>query len=698
MGVSFTVSSEPTESGAGASAYAVAEQRELEIAAVESQVLGLLEYLQRLRKDRDQWQAGGDGEARVARVLVDMIDTGWHVLADRAWPGTRRANIDLIVVGPGGVFVIDVKNWRDVRVEAGRLWRGDEPQDGTIDKLLDQSAAVENVLVELGLPPAEVVPMLALAHRRNAGAALGRVTVCGERNLPRDLLRRGIRLGPSQVTAIVAALQDACPPRASHRCPASRRAVPVAVKPDAQLALLSADDLLTALREAACAEPIESWMVWLDPRQARLVAQQWSGPARIRGPSGTGKSVVALHRAKRLAAEGKRVLVTSFVKTLPRVQEQLFSRLAPDHRERVEFRGLHSWACRLLDQRGVRLDLDGDPQTWFNLAWQRFGVTSALANLAVPPRYWFDEVQTVIKGRGITEYDAYAQLSRIGRSTALRPVHREAVWAIFQEYERIRRDLGRHDWADVLLLARDSLRAQPLEPGYDAVVADEVQDLTCVGAQLLYALAGDSPDGLLFVGDGQQAVYPGGFTLAEAGISVVGRAAVLDRNYRNGSQIIAAALGVVADDAYDDLESNRFAGTRDLEVDRDGGTVVTRPDSSGLVAQVGFDHARGVRHGDMAVLCPINSQAEQWIATLTRDGVPAIALTDYDGRPVDAVKVGTYQRAKGLEFAAVYLPDHRAVPAPQRSNESDDADAERAALERRQLFVAMAGLPKITGT
>ena len=58
------------------------------------------------------------------------------------------------------------------------------------------------------------------------------------------------------------------------------------------------------------------------------------------------------------------------------------------------------------------------------------------------------------------------------------------------------------------------------------MIVDEVQDLTCVGLQFLHALVGDRPDGLLMVGDGQQSVYPGGFTLSEAGISVVGRSTV----------------------------------------------------------------------------------------------------------------------------------------------------------------------------
>ena len=86
--------------------------------------------------------------------------------------------------------------------------------------------------------------------------------------------------------------------------------------------------------------------------------------------------------------------------------------------------------------------------------------------------------------------------------------------------------VGQHDWADLLLLALESVQASPVSPAYDAVVVHEGQDLSCVGLRLLHALVGDTPDGLLLVGGGQQAVCPGGFTLVEAGVSVVGRSRV----------------------------------------------------------------------------------------------------------------------------------------------------------------------------
>ena|SRR5438552_1594539 len=119
-------------------------------------------------------------------------------------------------------------------------------------------------------------------------------------------------------------------------------------------------------------------------------------------------------------------------------------------------------------------------------------------------------------------------------------------------------------------MAIESVRDTPLRPPYTAIVVDEVQDLTCVGLMLLNAPVGDAPDGLFLVGDGHQSVYPGGFTLAEAGVSLHGRGAVLERNYRNAREVLTAALAIVSSDVFDDLESDPLPGSRQVEIDRAG--------------------------------------------------------------------------------------------------------------------------------
>jgi hypothetical protein len=384
----------PDDSPAWPSALGRAAALGPEIDAVQRQIRQLTELLAELRRRQRAWETGGRGEQAVVRVLVGM-DAAWHVLADRRWPGTRRANIDVLLVGPGGVFVIDVKTWRaEVRVERGRLWRGEADASDHVRKLLDQTSAVEGVLAGVGLAPTEVVPLLVLAGRRDVRAQLDRVVLLGEKDLIRELVRWGVRLPPDRVEQLIATLDRDCPPMPSVAAGAPG--------PPAEDALVSREELWQAMQEAAAREPIEAWMTWLHPLQAKQVSREFSGPSRIRGGAGTGKTVLALHRANYLASRGRRVLFTSFVRTLPAVHEALFARLAPARHDQVTFLPVHALASRWLRENPHRGRLDAkEASACFDQAWASAGEGSSLPGLVRDKKYWGDEISVVIKGRGL---------------------------------------------------------------------------------------------------------------------------------------------------------------------------------------------------------------------------------------------------------------------------------------------------------
>jgi superfamily I DNA/RNA helicase len=438
-------------------------------------------------------------------------------------------------------------------------------------------------------------------------------------------------------------------------------------------------------------------MTFLHPSQAKLVRQVRNGPARVRGPAGTGKTVIGLHRAAYLATTRPgRLLYVSFVRTLPTVLGSTFARLAPQHADRVEFCGVHAWARRFLDARRVRRQVDFKAaDTCFWRSWASVGRYSALAEVPVPVRYWQEEIASVIKGRGLTDFSEYADLTRVGRSTPLNRAQREAVWQLYTAYDVLLRERGLHDAADLLVLALAEVRRRPLEEPYTAVLVDEVQDLSRVGVQLLHALGGDGPDGLLLIGDGQQAVYPGGFTLAEAGINVRGRSTVLETNYRNASRIIETAVAVVAADAFADLDDSLEEGARRMTVARDGGVTVRvdAPDArsldAALVAAVEDLAATGASLGDCALLTATTTDAFRYAGVLHRAGLPLVPLEDYTGQTCGRMKVGTIKRAKGLEFKHVFLPGLREGGSAAEAGESETAWRERLEVERRELYVGM---------
>ncbi|MGA4670076.1 3'-5' exonuclease [Propionibacteriaceae bacterium Y1923] len=252
-----------------------------------------------------------------------------------------------------------------------------------------------------------------------------------------------------------------------------------------------------------------------------------------------------------------------------------------------------------------------------------------------------------------------------------------------------------HDFADVILLAERHLRDHPMLVPYSAVIVDEAQDLSCAMVRMLHHLVGDAPDGLTLIGDGQQSIYPGGYSLGEAGISVAGRGVVLDINYRNTKQILSFAQRLVDGDEYTDIEGVVSRGDVPSSVPREGAPpTITRCRNTSeleqhLVARIAtVTREVGTSVGDVAVLCRTKRAVDGVTRTLERAGIPLVQLEDYRGDTVDRVKVGTIKRAKGLEFKQVLIPDvhpgQTSISPP-----AAEADHERWELERRELYVAM---------
>ncbi|PWI44377.1 NERD nuclease [Streptomyces sp. ICBB 8177] len=676
-------------------------------------------------REAERWERADQGERRIAAQLLVLTERGWRLLVDRRWPGTRAANVDMLLVGPAGVFVIDVKNWRaDPEVVDGVLRSSGESREEHVRKLLAVTRAAEDALADLGMSPVAVQPLMVFAGK-TLDIPLGRVHLLGEREVGPRLLRGRARITDASIRAMTAHLARVFPEyegtsvapeptdtdtdtgtesgtrkRALGRAngPTASREVPAAVSPAARpvenLGLFDLDAMRDAALDDAMRAPIEQWMTFLHPDQLSLVRRDWAGPARISGPAGTGKTVVGLHRAAYLAERtAGRVLYATFASNLPRVQATFLASMAPRVASRVEFHSVHAWAADYLRRQGVRVNLHKDKaETAFSLAWKRAGRDTVLPELGPDSHYWREEIAHVIKGRGLTSFAQYAVVPRRRRRTNLRRVHREAVWTLYETYEAIREERGVHDFDDLLSLALAEVRRTGDRP-YAAVVVDEVQDLTLVGVKLLHALVGEAPNGLLLIGDGQQAVYPGGFRLSDAGIDIRGdRGQVLRTNYRNRKPILDAALDVVASDSFEEIDGLRLSGKREVDLTHHDGVVehvdrrTPREHDQALVeALLALDEEQ---RASSAVLCPSLRAIGHYQRLLTRAGVGVCPLERYDGHPTPDVKLGSYRRAKGLEFKRVYLPRYDTA-VPDAGDQPSDAARERRELERSQLFVAM---------
>ena len=652
-----------------------------------------------------RYRAAEVSEKATVAALDRLTAVGYHFLTDRRWPGSRTANVDLVLVGPGGVFIVDTKWWADVSVAGGRISRGQEDVTEDLYALADLGQTVEAELAKTGLSPNEIHPVVVLHGRSGINEMIDSVRVVGEGDALRFIAGHGSRYTPAAVDRVLAACLDLFPVIGGSPVPVEAVVADPVLAPDQRWdePLLTEEEIDAALFEAVMTSPVEDWMAFLHPAQAGLVRRSFNGPARIRGSAGTGKTVVGLHRAAYLARLNPRgrVLVTTFVNTLPGVMAHSLRRLAPDTTDRVTFTSIHRFARAVLDARGVRCRVDaGKAITAFNMAWVRTGRHSILGSIDLPMTYWQEEVAVVLRGRGITDFDTYADLARTGRKHRLTTEQRRAVWDLHLAYEANLAAAGVTDFAGSIVLAEAAVRAVPYgsAPGEEpitSVIVDEAQDLTCAQIRLLHAITGDAPDGLTLIGDGQQSIYPGGYTLAEAGVSLAGRGVVLSVNYRNTAQILDFAGSLVDGDEFADIEGTARRGDTPETVTRTGSDPVLWEGSPSDGAAALAERVRqvldetGIAPSDIGVLSPTHTGVTSAVRALTAAGIATVNLAGYEGEAVSAVKVGTVKRAKGLEFKQVLVCG---VPQSLVSGErprGGDADDERWERDRRELFVAM---------
>ena len=470
--------------------------------------------------------------------------------------------------------------------------------------------------------------------------------------------------------------------------------------------------------------PIEDWMIFLHPNQRSAIGRRYSGPARVRGSAGTGKTVVGLHRAVWLAKRNstrreerrsqliptgettKPILFTTFIKTLPPVFRALYLRLPESLSGEVEFVNVDSLALRVCAKAGERPRLDTRKvEAAFSAAFERVVTPgSRIARSGFTRQYIRDEITVVIKGRAIGSLDEYLRIARTGRQVPMGRTLRRQVWELRGAWDEEMGKRGVVDFADVILRGLHHARHLD-EPLYSAVIVDEAQDITMAGLLFLRALVNapypdrDRPNGMVILGDGAQRIYPGGYTLRQAGIEVRGRTTVLSVNYRNTDEILDAAMAVAGDSHIQDIGEVFRRG------DESGGTSRSGPrpllvKASGLDSQLDEIVSRireitrtdkDIGPGDIAVLVPMNYQVKKVCERIQRARLGVQRLDKYDGRPNSLVKVGTFHRGKGLEFKAVFLPDltKGRFPRRPRRNQTVEEAAEERELQISQLFVAM---------
>ncbi|GAA2811020.1 UvrD-helicase domain-containing protein [Saccharopolyspora taberi] len=618
-------------------------------------------------------------QKRVVERFAVERPAGWYTLLNQFAPHTPENRPDVVLAGPRGVLAVLLREedpgWEDAR--AAFVWTAELLAGVPTPHGLLTEAALRTVVVR----PAGSATGHSGEHLTVAEDDLDRILLRGEEVLERaDALSAARQLSSRtfDLTPIGWNPQRIPEPRAAGETGVSGRSS----------GLFDVDELREQRFERALEGPMPDWRIFLDDTQLGLVRRRYSGPARITGPAGTGKTVLALHRLAYLARRSSgELLYTTHLSTLPRIAEKQFRSLARQVGHRVRFQHLHGWAKEFLAARGRDSEADDRQiEEAFLAAWQRAGQGGPLAAARPSRGYWKDEIDRVIKGRGLRSLEAYKTAPRRGRGGNLTPGFRAHVWEFYCEYERELGERGVSDHNDILLRALTELGRTPLERPFTAVVVDEVQDLTLIGLRLAHAISGDGPNQLLLVGDGQQQVYAGGWRLSEAGIALGGRGEILRRNYRNRTAIVDEAGELDAVNRFDDLDGGPTVALRSALPVLGGGRAVRwrGPDQEEalLSALRRLDDT-----ADAAVLTRTNNAAEHWENVLRAAGFQVSPLDRWDGTPSPAIHVGTVHRAKGTEFRSVFLPDEPRIATNHREEQEASQRQQLVAITRARDFV-----------
>ncbi len=464
--------------------------------------------------------------------------------------------------------------------------------------------------------------------------------------------------------------------------------------PDAQRRFRVMDDI-DDLRQAL-EYPWDKWTVFLHPAQRALVERDYNGPARAAGSAGTGKTVVALHRAAHLARKlpEARVLLTTFDDPLACALETKLDRLIghdPDVHARIVVEGIDAVARRTIEQAGESVEI-ADPETL--RCWLRDAAAGHAPRF--PQRFLETEWWDVVDAWGLESWEAYRDVPRLGRKTRLGEKQREAFWAIAKA---VREQLVAHNLSTssgAFVRAEKLLAASRAGPPFDVAVVDEAQDIGVAALRFLTALAGKWPNGLFFSGDLGQRIFRSPFSWRALGVDVRGRSHTLRINYRTSHQIRRQADRLMPTEMVDvDGNRDKRVGTVSVFNGSEPQISIAINPAEERAIVVEWLRARvknGITADEIGVFVRSKTELSRALDAVHESGLPSTQLGRRVTHTSNSVAVGPMHRAKGLEFRAVVVMacDDEILPSQRRiENVADEADLEDVyETERHLLYVA----------
>ena len=436
------------------------------------------------------------------------------------------------------------------------------------------------------------------------------------------------------------------------------------------------EELENVIREGA-----EKWEIFLHPSQRLLVEKDYPGSMKVTGGGGTGKTVAALHRLKKLAAAstGKPVLYTTFTKTLIK-----------NISGRIKALGVRTENCEIVNIDKLALDMarrynlisskatvidygSNSDELWENIVSDNLSTFDA--------HFLKREYLDIIVYNNITSLEAYYRQPRFGRTTPVTRKQRAEIWGLVEQYMAHKRETDQYDRNEIFNLIANYLNENGLRP-YSHVIADEIQDFSNPELRFLRALVAEGPNDLFMVGDPYQRIYNNRkIAFSQVGINVRGkRSKRLRVNYRTTEEIKRAAVNIVKGYSFDnfDGEPETLSGYVSLiHGDKPDYQVFDTKDKemSAILSFIRMCKDNGIEFKEMVIACDNKNSIKTVQDMLHRNSIPYFNLFSEIGGNSNGVNLSTFHNMKGLEFKVVILSDVSKATFPKISSNYQEMDA-----------------------
>lgn len=448
--------------------------------------------------------------------------------------------------------------------------------------------------------------------------------------------------------------------------------------------------------EQALNFPWEKWTIFLHPAQQELVEKDFNGPARVSGSAGTGKTIVALHRAVYLARHNpeSRILLTTFTDSLANALKEKLKHLigsTPRLAERLEIHSMDAIALRLhkfnADQKKLL-----NRQELFDVVSQ---CADGVEGLRFSKAFIFEEWLQVVDAWQIRTWEAYRDVKRLGRKTRLSESQRQILWGLYEQVNNVLESRNSLSMAGIYLALTDALIEKQNSP-FDFVVVDEAQDISIPQLRFLSALGVEKPNALFFAGDLGQRIFQQAFSWKSLGVDIRGRSKTLRVNYRTSHQIRMQADRLLGP-SVSDVDGNTDDRSGTVSVFNGPPPLIRNFDSydaeiAGVSEWLKKLQNDGFEPYEIGIIVRSDNELDRAKATIEKSGIPYKLLDSYIQLAHGSAALCTMHLAKGLEFKAVVVMacDDEIIPLQERiESVADNADLEEVyETERHLLYVA----------